>query len=80
MKKGYFIRGLTLELQDKMALNEGSTFNEFVSAAVTKEDAMKAHQDSKKRKGGMSTTSGGSSQQYRLTYTSPSGQRFMSSP
>jgi hypothetical protein len=49
-KKDRFMIGLSTKLQERMALNTGGTFPEFVSNIMITDDAIRAHKEAKKRK------------------------------
>jgi hypothetical protein len=49
-KKDCFMIGLSTKLQERMALNTGGTFLEFVSNIMIADDAIRAHKETKKRK------------------------------
>jgi hypothetical protein len=49
-KKDRFRIGLSTKLQERMALNTGGTFPEFVSNVMIVDDAIRAHKETKKRK------------------------------
>jgi hypothetical protein len=49
-KKDRFMIGLSTKLQERMALNTGGTFLEFVSNVMIVDDAIRAHKETKKRK------------------------------
>jgi hypothetical protein len=49
-KKDRFMIGLSTKLQERMALNTGGTFPEFVSNVMIGDDAIHAHKKTKKRK------------------------------
>jgi hypothetical protein len=49
-KKDCFMIGLSTKLQERMALNTGGTFPEFVSNVMIVDDAIRAHKETKKRK------------------------------
>jgi hypothetical protein len=49
-KKNRFMIGLSTKLQDRMTLNTGGTFLEFVSNVMIADDAIRAHKETKKRK------------------------------
>jgi hypothetical protein len=49
-KKDRFMIGLSTKLQERMALNTGGSFPEFVSNVIITDDAIGAHKDAKKRK------------------------------
>jgi hypothetical protein len=49
-KKDRFMISLSTKLQERLALNSGGTFLEFVSNVMIMEDAICAHKETKKRK------------------------------
>jgi hypothetical protein len=49
-KKDCFMIGLSTKLQERMTLNTGGTFPEFVSNVMITDDAISAHKETKKRK------------------------------
>jgi hypothetical protein len=49
-KKGRFMIGLSTKLQERMALNTGGTFLEFISNVIIADDTICAHKETKKRK------------------------------
>jgi hypothetical protein len=49
-KKYCFMKGLSTKLQERLALNVGWTFMELVSNAIIVDDAIRAYQESKKKK------------------------------
>jgi hypothetical protein len=49
-EKDCFMIGLSTKLQERMALNTGGTFPEFVSNVMITNDAIRAHKEIKKRK------------------------------
>jgi hypothetical protein len=49
-KKDHFMIGLSTKLQERMSLNTGGTFLEFVSNVMIMNDAIRAHKETKKRK------------------------------
>jgi hypothetical protein len=49
-KKDHFMIGLSTKLQDRMALNTGGTFIEFVSNVIIADGVIRAHKETKKRK------------------------------
>jgi hypothetical protein len=49
-KKDCFMIGLSTKLQERMALNTGGTFIEFVSNVIIADGAIRAHKETKKRK------------------------------
>jgi hypothetical protein len=42
--------GLSTKLQERMVLNTGGSFPEFVSNVIIADDAIRAHKETKKRK------------------------------
>jgi RecA/RadA recombinase len=49
-KKDRFMIGLSTKLQERLALNTGGTFLEFVSNVMIVNEAIRAHKKTKKRK------------------------------
>jgi hypothetical protein len=49
-KMDCFMIGLSTKLQERMALNTGGTFPEFISNVMIADDAIRAHKETKKRK------------------------------
>jgi hypothetical protein len=49
-KKDRFMIGLSTKLQERMMLNTGGTFLEFVSNVTIADDVIRAHKETKKRK------------------------------
>jgi hypothetical protein len=49
-KKDRFMIGLSTKLQERMALNTGGSFLDFVSNVIIMDDAIHAHKEAKKRK------------------------------
>jgi hypothetical protein len=49
-KKDRFMIGLSTKLQERMALNIGGTFPEFISNVMIADDAICAHKETKKMK------------------------------
>jgi hypothetical protein len=49
-KKDRFMIGLSTKLQERIVLNTGGTFSEFVSKVMIMDDAIHAHKETKKRK------------------------------
>jgi hypothetical protein len=49
-KKDRFMIGLSTKLQERMPLNIGGTFPEFVSNVMIADDAIRTHKETKKRK------------------------------
>jgi hypothetical protein len=66
-KKDRFMIGLSTKLQERMALNTGGTFPEFISNVMIADDAIRAHKETKKRKVVASPSSSAPSK-YRTVY------------
>jgi hypothetical protein len=66
-KKDRFMIGLSTKLQERMALNTGGTFLEFVSNVMIVDDAIRAPKETKKRKV-VSAPSGSAPPKYRTVY------------
>jgi hypothetical protein len=66
-KKDRFMIGLSTKLQERMALNTGGSFPEFVSNVIIVDDAICAHKDAKKRKV-VAALSGSAPPRYRMVY------------
>jgi hypothetical protein len=49
-KKDRFMIGLSTKLQERMALNTGGIFPEFISNVMITDDVIRAHKETKKRK------------------------------
>jgi hypothetical protein len=49
-KKGCFMIGLFTKLQERMALNTGGSFPEFISNVIIADEAIRTHKEAKKRK------------------------------
>jgi hypothetical protein len=49
-KKDHFMIGLSMKLQERMSLNTGGSFLEFVSNVIIADDAIRTRKESKKRK------------------------------
>jgi hypothetical protein len=65
--KDRFMIGLSTKLQERMALNTGGTFPEFISNVIIADDAIRAHKESKKRKV-MASLSYSAPLKYRTVY------------
>jgi hypothetical protein len=80
MKVELFLKGLTIQLQDRLILSPNLSYNELASAAIDHEGTMKAYEavEEKKRNRTMLGPFGGSSSgappKYRMIYTPPAGQ------
>jgi hypothetical protein len=66
-KKDHFMIGLSTKLQERMVLNTGGTFSEFVSNVMIADDAICAHKETKKRKV-VATSSSSAPPKYRTVY------------
>jgi hypothetical protein len=66
-KKDHFMIGLSTKLQERMALNTGGTFPEFVSNVMIADDAICTHRETKKRKA-VAAPSGSAPSKYRTLY------------
>jgi hypothetical protein len=66
-KKDRFMIDLSTKLQERMTLNTGGTFPEFVSNVMITDDAIHAHKETKKRKV-MATPSSSATPKYRTVY------------
>jgi hypothetical protein len=66
-KKDRFMIGLSTKLQERMALNIGGTFLEFISNVMIVNDAVRAHKETKKRKV-VAAPSGSAPMKYRTVY------------
>jgi hypothetical protein len=59
--------GLSTKLQERMAINTGETFPEFISNVMITNDAVRAHKETKKRKV-VTASSGSAPLNYRTVY------------
>jgi hypothetical protein len=66
-KKDRFVIGLSTKQQERMALNTGGWFSEFVSNVMIVDDASRSHKETKKRKA-MEAPSGSAPAKYRTVY------------
>jgi hypothetical protein len=66
-KKDCFMIGLSTKVQERMVLNTGGTFPEFVSNIMITDDAIGAHKETKKRKV-VAAPSGSAPPKYRTMY------------
>jgi hypothetical protein len=66
-KKDRFMVGLSTKLQERLVLNTGGTFPEFVSNVIIADDAIRAHKEAKKRKV-VATPSYNAPSRYRTAY------------
>ncbi|GJN04999.1 hypothetical protein PR202_ga22591 [Eleusine coracana subsp. coracana] len=73
-RKDRFLEGLSAELQDRLNLNMGGTFAEFVNNAIVAEDGYRRVMAERKRSASAMGPSNGPPQKFRMVYTTPSGQ------
>jgi hypothetical protein len=66
-KKDHFMIGLSTKLQERMALNMGGSFQEFVSNVIIADEAIRTHKEAKKRKA-VGAPSGSAPPRYRTVY------------
>jgi hypothetical protein len=66
-KKDRFMIGLSTKLQERMALNMGGSFQEFVSNVIIADEAIRTHKEAKKRKA-MVAPSGSAPPKYWTVY------------
>jgi hypothetical protein len=66
-KKDRFMIGLSTKLQERMMLNTGGTFLEFISNVMIADDAIRAHKETKKRKV-VAAPSSSAPSKYRMVY------------
>jgi hypothetical protein len=66
-KKDRFMIDLSTKLQERMALNTGGTFLEFVSNVMIADDFIRAHKETKKRKV-VTAPSSSAPPKYRMVY------------
>jgi hypothetical protein len=66
-KKDRFMIGLSTKLQERMVLNTGGTFLEFISNIMIVDDAIRAHKETNKRKV-VATPSSSAPPKYRMVY------------
>jgi hypothetical protein len=66
-KKDRFMIGLSTKLQERMALNNGGSFPDFVSNVIITDDAIHTHKETKKRKV-VAAPSGSAPPRYRMVY------------
>jgi hypothetical protein len=65
-KKDCFMIGPSSKLQERMALNMGGSFPEFVSNVINVDEAIRAYKEAKRRK--VVVASSGSTRRYRTVY------------
>jgi hypothetical protein len=65
-KKDCFMIGPSSKLQERMALNMGGSFPEFVSNVINVDEAIRAYKEAKRRK--VVVASFGSTRRYRTVY------------
>jgi hypothetical protein len=66
-KKDRFMIGLSTKLQERMTLNTGGTFLEFINNIMITDDAIRAHKETKKRKV-VAAPSSSAPLKYRMVY------------
>jgi hypothetical protein len=66
-KKDRFMIGLSTKLQERLALNTGGTFPEFVSNVMIADDTIRTHKETKKRKV-VAAPSSSTPPKYRMVY------------
>jgi hypothetical protein len=66
-KMDWFMIGLCTKLQERMALDTGGSFLEFVSNVIIADDAIRTHKETKKMKD-VATPSGSAPPRYRMVY------------
>jgi hypothetical protein len=66
-KKNHFMNDLSMKLLERMALNTGGSFPEFVSNVIIVNDAIHAQKETKKRKV-VAAPSGSAYPKYRTVY------------
>jgi hypothetical protein len=66
-KKDRFMIGLSTKLQERMPLNTGGTFLDFISNVMIADDAIRAHKETKKRKV-VAAPSSSAALKYRTVY------------
>jgi hypothetical protein len=66
-KKDHFMISLSTKLRERLALNTGGTFPEFVSNVLIIDDAICAHKETKKRKV-LAAPSSSAPPKYRMVY------------
>ncbi|GJN04720.1 hypothetical protein PR202_ga22290 [Eleusine coracana subsp. coracana] len=71
-RKDRFLEGLSVELQDRLNLNIGGTFAEFVNNAIIVEDGYRNVMVERKRYASAMGPSSGPPQKFRMVYTTPS--------
>ncbi|GJM95199.1 hypothetical protein PR202_ga11907 [Eleusine coracana subsp. coracana] len=79
-RKDRFLEGISAELQDRLNLNMGGSFAEFVNNAIVAEDGYRRVMAERKRSASAMWPSSGPPQKFRMVYTTPSGQRYRSAP
>jgi hypothetical protein len=66
-KKDRFMIGLSTKLQERMTLNTGGAFPEFVNNIMITDDVIRAHKETKKRKA-VTAPFGSAHPMYRTVY------------
>jgi hypothetical protein len=77
-KKCHFMNGLSIKLQERLALSTRETFLEFISNAIIMDNAIQAHKESNKRKT-MAAPSGSAPPKYRMVYAPATPTHHISS-
>ncbi|GJN09483.1 hypothetical protein PR202_ga27494 [Eleusine coracana subsp. coracana] len=77
-RKDRFLEGLSAEQQDRLNLNMGGSFAEFVNNAIVVEDGYRRVMAKLKRSKSAMGPSSGPPQKFRMVYTTPLGQRYRS--
>jgi hypothetical protein len=70
-KKDRFMIGLSTRLQERMTLNTGGSFLEFVSNAIITDEAIRTHNEAKKRKVVVAPSSSASPRYQMMYHHSP---------
>jgi hypothetical protein len=69
-KKDRFMNGLSTKLQERLVLNMGGTFPDFINNTIIIDDKIYVHKEGKKRKV-MATSSNSALLKYRVVYPPP---------
>jgi hypothetical protein len=69
-KKDRFMNGLSTKLQERLVLNTGGTFPEFINNAIVVDNVIRANKESKKRKVVVASSSS-APPKYRMMYHHP---------
>ncbi|GJN40042.1 hypothetical protein PR202_gb29207 [Eleusine coracana subsp. coracana] len=80
-KKRYaFLRGMNAALKERLTWQTTGTFNDLVNAAIVQEGAMRQVEEDERKRKAPASASAAPQAKHRLVYTSPSGQRYRTSP